>query len=135
MSQTTGETAKRGTGVSPDAGGGWVNGRGDDTMVMLKGYAHMLQFFTSFEWWKTEPHDEWASRGAFCLAEPGKVYVAYLPHGGSVTLTLEPGRYRARWFNPRSGQYAEASEAAGPRWTSPEAADTQDWALFLEHES
>ena len=133
--QTTGETAKRGTGVAPDTGGGWVNGRGDDTMVMLKGYANMLQFFTGFEWWKTEPHDEWASRGAFCLAEPGKTYVAYLPHGGSVTLMLEPGRYRARWFNPRSGQYAAAPEAAGPRWTSPEAADTQDWALLLEHES
>jgi hypothetical protein len=130
--QTSGETAKRGTGVPPDTGGGWVNGRGDDTMTMLKGYAHMLQFFTSFEWWKTEPHDEFASRGVFCLAEPGKTYVAYLPHGGSVTLTLEPGRYRARWFNPRDGRYAEAPEAAGPRWTSPGAADDQDWALLLE---
>ena len=33
--QTTGESARRGTGVAPDTGGGWVNGRGDDTMTML----------------------------------------------------------------------------------------------------
>jgi hypothetical protein len=39
--QTTGETAKRGTGVWPDTGGGWVNGRGDDSMEMLNGMAHM----------------------------------------------------------------------------------------------
>ena len=42
--QTTGETAKRGTGVWPDTGGGWVNGRGDGSMLMLKGYAHMVDF-------------------------------------------------------------------------------------------
>ncbi len=130
--QTTGETAKRGTGVAPDTGGGWVNGRGDDSMVMLKGYAQMVRFFTGFDWWTAEPHDELASGGAFCLAAPGRLYVAYLPHGGSVTLTLEPGRYRARWFNPRDGQYADAPDATGPQWTSPAAADRQDWALLLE---
>jgi hypothetical protein len=104
-------------------------------MVMLNGYAHMVHFFTSFEWWKTEPHDELASRGDFCLAEPGKIYVAYLPHGGRVTLTLEPGRYHARWFNPRSGEYVNAPDAAGPQWTSPPSADPYDWALLLERES
>ena len=34
--QTTGESARRGTNIWPDTGGGWINGRGDDTMVMLK---------------------------------------------------------------------------------------------------
>ena len=27
-------------------------------MILLKGYEHMVDFFTSFDWWKTEPHDE-----------------------------------------------------------------------------
>jgi hypothetical protein len=132
--QTAGETAKRGTGVAPDTGGGWVNGRGDDTMAMLKGTAHMLQFFTSFEWWKTEPHDELASSGTFCLADPGKVYVAYLPHGGRATLTLETGHYHARWFDPRRGEYTDASDVEGLRWTSPARADGEDWALLLERD-
>ena len=61
--QTTGETARRGTNVWPDKGGGWMNGRGDDTMTMLQGYAHMVEFFTSFEWWTTEPHDELVNHG------------------------------------------------------------------------
>ena len=53
-------------------------------MTMLKGYAHMVHFFTSFEWWKGEPHDELVKNGAFCLAEIGKVYAAYLPHGADL---------------------------------------------------
>jgi hypothetical protein len=100
-------------------------------MVMLRGYAHMLHFFTSFEWWKAEPRDELADHGAYCLAEAGKVYVVYLPHGGDSTVTVEPGRYQARWFDPRTGQYSEAGIAEGPTWTSPVAPDNEDWVLLL----
>jgi hypothetical protein len=127
--QTTGETAKRGTGVAPDSGGGWVNGRGDSTMTMLRGYAHMVALFTSLEWWKADPHDELVNNGAMCLAEKGTFYVVYLPHGGSVTLTLEPGVYEMRWFNPRTGQYQPLPDAAGSAWTSPIAPDSQDWVV------
>jgi hypothetical protein len=125
------ETAKRGTGVPPDTGGGWVNGRSDDTMIMLKGYAHMVHFFTSFEWWKSEPHDELVNNGAFCLADPGKVYAVYLPHGGGLSVKLEPERYGVKWFNPRDGEYSTAGIAEGATWTSPEAPDNKDWVLLL----
>ncbi len=130
--QTTGETAKRGTGVWPDTGGGWLNGRGDDSMVMLNGYARMVDFFTSFEWWKTEPHDELVNNGAFCLAEPPKTYAIYLPMGGNVTVKLQPGPYQATWFNARSGKTAGLGQInAGREWTSPQAPDAGDWALLL----
>lgn len=129
--QTTGETAKRGTGMGPDTGGGWVNGRGDETMTMLKGYAHMARFFTGFEWWKTEPHDELVNNSSFCLAEPGKRYVIYLPQGGNVAARIEPGRYEVKWFNPRNGEYSVASVAEGPHWTSPSAPDGEDWVILL----
>jgi hypothetical protein len=129
--QTTGETAKRGTGVAPDTGGGWVNGRGDDTMIMLPGYAHMVQFFANFEWWKAEPHDELVNNGAFCLAETGKFYVVYLPRGGDVSVKLESGRYQVRWFNPRTGGYSIARIAEGVTWASPEASDEEDWVLLF----
>jgi hypothetical protein len=129
--QTTGETAKRGTGMGPDSGGGWVNGRGDDTMMMLKGYAHMVRFFTRIEWWKADPHDDLVNNGAFCLAESGKFYVIYLPNGGNVTARLDPGRYEARWFNPRRGDYSPATIAEGTVWTSPAAPDGEDWAILL----
>jgi hypothetical protein len=130
--QTTGETAKRGTGVPPDTGGGWVNGRGDDTMVMLRGYAHLVEFFTAFPWWRADPHDELVDAGCFCLAEPGRLYAVYLPHGGRVGVTLATGRYEAAWFNPRTGERLPLPRVEGEQWTSPTAPDGQDWALLLQ---
>jgi hypothetical protein len=132
--QTTGETARRGTGYWPDTGGGWVNGRGDPSMTMLKDYAHVVDFFTSFDWWRMEPHDELVNNGAFCLAEPGKVYAVYQPKGGSVTVKLAPGRYRPTWFNARTGLTTALPPAEGPGWTSPKARDDSDWALLLRRE-
>lgn len=131
--QTTGETAKRGTGVSPDTGGGWVNGRGDDTMKMLNGYAHMVTFFAGIEWWKTDPHDELVNHDAFCLAELGLLYVIYLPYGGDVTVRLDPGQYEVKWFNPRSGEYSESQVVSGPVWTSASAVEGADWVILLKH--
>ena len=129
--QTTGETAKRGTGIAPDTGGGWVNGRGDETMKMLDGYMQIMRFFEKFQWWLTQPSDELVDNGAFCLSDPGNLYVIYLPNGGSVDVELELGRYNAQWFNPRSGEYSSIPPAEGPRWRSPSAPDTKDWALLL----
>jgi hypothetical protein len=130
---TAGESARRGTNVWPDTGGGWINGRGDDTMVMLRGYAHMVEFFTSFEWWKTEPHDELVDQGAYCLAKPGEIYAVYLPRAGEVTVRAEPGRYEATWFDAFTGDTAPVGEVsvAGPSWTSPKAPGWNDWALLL----
>ncbi|BFU93476.1 MAG: hypothetical protein NTNFB02_01980 [Nitrospira sp.] len=129
--QTTGETAKRGTGMSPDSGGGWVNGRGDNTMKLLNGHAHMVHFFTSFEWWKANPHDELVNRGAFCLAEPGRQYVVYLPHGGDVTVRLDPGQYEVKWFNPRTGEYSASQNVSGPVWTSASAEEGADSVILI----
>jgi hypothetical protein len=129
--QTTGETARRGTGYWPDTGGGWVNGRGDDSMVMLRGYARILEFFTAFEWWKTDPHDELVDNNAYCLADPGECYAIYLPRGGKVTVQLKNGPYRVNWFNPRGGETMRLPAANGTSWTSPEAPDYGDWVLLL----
>lgn len=128
---TAGESARRGTNIWPDTGGGWMNGRGDDTMTMLAGYAHLVDFFTSFDWWKTEPHDELVTAGDYCLAEPGRTYAVYLPKGGTAAVKLEPGRYRAQWFNAFTGEVVPAGEVEGGSWTSPSAPDVSDWALLV----
>jgi len=144
---TAGESARRGTNVWPDTGGGWINGRGDDSMVMLKGYEHMVDFFTSFEWWKTEPHDELVNNGAYCLAKPGEIYAVYLPIRptcGSgenfdyqkacrgITLKLEPGSYEAKWFSAVTGEIVPLPAVQGPVWTLPEPPGWLDWALLLK---
>jgi hypothetical protein len=137
--QTAGESARRGTNIWPDTGGGWMNGRGDDSETMFLGYGHIVEFFGSFEWWKANPHDELVNTGNWCLAEPGSVYAIYLPHGGKLTVELGSGNYRGVWFNAASGQWVREKEnIAGPTWSSagpPE--DTgwprvQDWALLLK---
>jgi hypothetical protein len=129
--QTAGETCRRGTNIAPDTGGGWMNGRGDDTMTMFLGYGHIADFFHTFEWWKTEPHDELADGSNYCLAKPGEIYAVYLPQGGKVTLKLEPGTYTASWFSALSGETIALPSANGPSWTSPQAPDRTDWVLLL----
>lgn len=138
--QSSGETTQRGTNVWPDTGGGWFNGRGDDTMTMLVGYRYMVDFFTGFEWWKTDPHDELVNNANYCLAQPGKIYVVYLPRAGKVTIQLKPGHYSVEWFNPRNGEHISLPSIDGGSWTSPDPEsdnaenwpDTRDWVLLLE---
>jgi Domain of unknown function (DUF5060) len=131
--QTAGETARRGTNVWPDTGGGWMNGRGDETMTMFQGYAHMVDFFTAFEWWTTEPHDELVNNGNYCLAKPGELYAIYLPHGGNVTVQPQPGKYKGVWWNAVTGQTTNLPQlkVATASWTSPEVDTSNDWALLL----
>ncbi|MGQ9573826.1 MAG: apiosidase-like domain-containing protein [Thermoguttaceae bacterium] len=129
--QTTGERADRGTGRGADSGGGWINGRGDESMTMLNGYAHIVTCFTSLQWWKMEPRDDLVSKGAYCLAEPGQQYLVYLPSGGTASVKLQPGTYNARWFNPRTGQWIGIGTVPGPEWTSPQSPDRYDWAIVL----
>ncbi len=131
--QTAGETARRGTNIWPDTGGGWMNGRGDDTMTMLKGYGRMIDFFTSFEWWRTEPHDEFVDKGNYCLARPGEIYVAYLPHGGSINMQVQHGQYDGIWLNAATGEkmVMPSINVTGSFWNSSIAAGGDDWAIVL----
>ncbi len=132
--QTAGETARRGTNVWPDSGGGWMNGRGDDSMTMFEGYSHMVDFFTSFDWWRTEPHDELVDNGAFCLAKPGELYAVYLPHGGNVSAQIAQGSYDAAWWDAGTGRQIPLSpiRVTSGSWTSPAAPGNDDWALLLK---
>jgi hypothetical protein len=64
--------------------------------------------------------------------EQGGCYAVYLPKGGKATVQLKDRRYRANWFNPRSGETHALPAAMGPSWTSPESPDSGDWALLLK---
>ncbi|HEV2400646.1 MAG TPA: hypothetical protein VGS27_27160 [Candidatus Sulfotelmatobacter sp.] len=45
---------------------------------------------------------ELVNKGNYCLAEPEKIYAVYLPHGGDVTIKVQPNHYRAQWFSALS---------------------------------
>jgi hypothetical protein len=104
--QTTGELAGNGLG-------GWINGRGDETMNMLPGYAKMMDFFTSFDWWLTEPRPDLAGPGTRVLASPD-LFALYTVSTPVLALQAQPGRYRLVWYNPRTGSYAPDQEITHP---------------------
>ncbi|MBU6399724.1 MAG: hypothetical protein KGS61_05350 [Verrucomicrobia bacterium] len=60
------------------------------------------------------PHAELAST-TFCLANPGREYLVYLPEGGRATvdLTAAHGKLRAEWLHPTDGARVRGEPAAG----------------------
>ena len=60
------------------------------------------------------PHGELASTG-FCLADPGREYVVYLPQGGEVTVDLSgtSGQFKTEWLRPTEGTVIPAEPTAG----------------------
>lgn len=133
--QTTGERADDGTGAGKDTGGGWINGRGNDSMTMLKGYAVIRDIFEQTEYWKMQPMPELVNYGNLCLAEPGKQYLVYsrIHH---CRLKLPSGQdYSVTMINPRTGMKTDLgvinSDKALGGWQYPgELKD--DYAFILK---
>jgi len=95
--------------------------------------AILHDFFTNLPYWKMEPFLAVQGDLAVALAEPGKVYAAYVPRGGKLELDLSDvsGQFTARWFDPRKGVFGEAFSLSGGGMRSAEAPDGLDWALLV----
>ena len=93
--QTTGERADTGTGWGPDSGGGWINGRGDNSMVMLKGYGHIVDFFTSIPWWKLEPDNEFFEATRQASVREELMHVVYTREKSGKAIIFIDGRKQA----------------------------------------
>lgn len=134
--QTTGERAN-----SPN-GGGWINGRGDDSMLLLGAYAPIHEFFTSIAFWKLLPDPQLVlstlpSSGqvkpAPALAArsaEGDLAVVYLPQGGIVSLKPEllVDGLRPLWISPRDAGVRVARAVRARTYRAPTA---EDWVLLL----
>jgi hypothetical protein len=93
----------------------------------------LYDFFASLSFSRMEPFTD-VTGEAVALAEAGKTYVIYLPHGGETRINLPPGaQLTRRWFNPRSAQWSPEEtmigRAAHQDFTAP---DTNDWVLLLQ---
>ena len=79
------------------------------------------------------PHGELASSG-FCLADPGKEYVVYLPKGGEVTVDLTPlvGQIVAEWIHPVDGKSVPGKETFGGAKQTLQAPFSGDAVLHLK---
>ncbi|MHC4351292.1 MAG: DUF5060 domain-containing protein, partial [Planctomycetota bacterium] len=94
--QTTGERADTGTGWGPDTGGGWINGRGDSSMIMLKDYGHIVDFFTSIDWWKLEPDNDFFEAPSQNSVTTELTHVVYTRDKVGKALILLDGQKRAQ---------------------------------------
>jgi len=137
--QTTGERA------NVPGCGGWITGRGDDTMVMLAGYRYMADFFKYFAWWELKPDNDFfeaqgggeAATGEGTIppvlgmrSDDGELAVLYFSAGGRVK--IKPGSLRwslsATWFNPRTNERLPVSPDEQGRFVTP---NEEDWVLFF----
>ncbi len=92
----------------------------------------LYEFFTGLPFWRMQPMPGVSEGGA--LAEAGKVYVAYLPQGGTATLNLSgvAGAFEGRWFNPRTGEVVKTFSVTGGEVRRFEAPDGNDWVLLVK---
>jgi hypothetical protein len=60
------------------------------------------------------PEDDLAST-KYCLADPGKVYVVYIPSGGKVKVSLgqAKNRFAVEWIYPSSGKAVAGDAVTG----------------------
>jgi len=78
------------------------------------------------------PSNDLASTG-YCLANPGKEYLVYLPEGGQVTLDLSAvsGELKVEWFNPTTGEAKPSGTASGGRKRDFSAPFSGDAVFYL----
>jgi hypothetical protein len=86
-------------------------------------------FMETVSFREMRPRQDLVDRG-YCLAEPGRRYLVYLPEGGAVNVKAEGGPFRVEWINGRNTaeRQAAGSSADGRGLTAPGAGD---WVLQL----
>ena len=94
---------------------------------------YVSDLINTLEYWKMSPYNELAGPedDVFCLAEPGRQYLLYLPDGGNISVQLAgSAAYNAYWFNPNNGNSnAVFSVGAGSRSFS--APNSNEWILVV----
>ena len=78
------------------------------------------------------PHGELASTN-FCLADPGREYLVYLPKGGEVTVDLSAatGDLAVEWMDAAEGTVTRAEPIAGGGQRTLKSPFTGDAVLDL----
>lgn len=91
--------------------------------------------------WEMQPNDGLLSgeSGAFgggqVFFKAGEVYAVYLPDASpSGTLSLAPGNYTKRWYNPRTGQFVGAAtnvSGGSVALGNPPNSSNEDWVVLF----
>ena len=81
---------------------------------------------------KAKPRSDLAST-RFCLADPGKEYLVYLPEGGKVQVDLSgtTGHLHVEWSDPVTGKSVTAKDIAGGKMQVFNSPFSRDAVLYL----
>jgi hypothetical protein len=79
-----------------------------------------------------QPRNELSS-SVYCLANPGKEYLVYVPEGAPITVDLSaaPGAFRVEWTDPRTGKSRAGGDVEGGAKRSIPSPNASDWVLRL----
>lgn len=99
------------------------------------GYTYMKRlrdFFEQTGYWKLQPADALVS-ASYCLANPGREYVVFLPQAKPFTLKLDglSQPLSAQWYHPLRGQHREAGRVHNDVVTMQAPADWGDGPVAL----
>ncbi|MFQ6099471.1 MAG: putative collagen-binding domain-containing protein, partial [Armatimonadota bacterium] len=85
-----------------------------DRERVRKALGHVRRFAERMDLRATRPANALAS-SEYCLANPGRQYLVYIPSGRAVTLDLSgvSGTFDVEWFNPRTGDTEDGGTVAG----------------------
>ena len=93
-------------------------------------------------WWTSSPASNGGRRSRTTNSSttartasrsPARSMRCICPTAGDVTVKLEPGEYRARWYSALTGEIAPLPDPVhGPMWTSPKTPFWVDSALLIE---
>jgi hypothetical protein len=108
-----------------------------------------LEFFAqrAIPFWKMRNRDDLVGNPAhdnsrYCLAEPGELYLVYLPAGGTGELDLAgvQGKFSVHWFSPRVGGLLQSGPVrrieAGTQVSlgQPPSDPAEDWLAIVRRE-
>ena len=93
----------------------------------------LYDVFASLPFWRMQPFEAVTPTTAVALAEPGKVYVVYLPGGGEVTMDLSAvsGELKSQWLSPTTGAMTAREQARGGGQRTFRAPFDGDAVLYL----
>lgn len=102
----------------------------------LQTCGRLVRFMEATRFNEAAPRDDLARQDTdYVLASPGEVYIAYGDSGIDFGLSMLPGHYVVRWYNPASGSWIEqgtrAVAAAGIQDFTRPGAITGDAALYV----
>jgi hypothetical protein len=95
--------------------------------------AQLYKFFAQTRYWDLEPY--FGVDGARALALEETEYILYFEKPTASEVMVHKATYEVSWFNPINGEWSNAGDFKGERYTvGPPPDPSHDWVLYLHRE-